>query len=271
VKVRVLGAYGGELGPYRNSAYLFDNGVLLDAGGASSALDIDEVRAIKAIVLTHAHADHIASLPFLLDVRIGCGALEVYALRETIATLRVHMFNNKIWPDFERIPDPRNPLLRFHELERERPLDLEGLRFLPVPVDHTVPTVGFVISDSRSSIVFSGDTGPTRRIWELAVKADNLRAALIEVSFPERLDKISVMSKHLSTASVRDEIEKLPPDLPIVLYHLKPAFIGEIAAELSPLISLRRGVKIIEQDRTYDFASATFGPVRRPQPATVEE
>src|SRR5205823_3824619 len=122
---------------------------------ASSALSVDEVRALKGVVITHAHADHISSIPFLLDVRIGAESLHIYGLRETIAALRIHVFNNKIWPDFERIPDPRHPLLHYHEVERERPFELGGLRFTPIAVDHTVPTVGYLVSDGRSTVLFS--------------------------------------------------------------------------------------------------------------------
>lgn len=253
MKITVLGAYGGELGSHRGSAYLFENGVLLDAGGASGAMTLDEVRSLKAIVLTHAHADHISSIPFLLDVRIGYEALPIYALRETIAALRIHVFNNRIWPDFERIPDHRNPLLRYVEIEREKEFELHGVRFLPVGVDHTVPTVGFIISNEGGSIVFSGDTGPTRRIWELARSTEDLRAALVELSFPARLDRISTLSKHFSTLSIRGELEKIAPEIPVIIYHLKPAFIDEIKAELEPIAAERGNLSLIEQGKTYEF------------------
>jgi ribonuclease BN (tRNA processing enzyme) len=254
MKLRVLGAYGGELGSYRNSSYLFEDArVLLDAGCASQVLTVEEIRKLRAVVLTHPHADHISSLPFMLDVRIGAGTLDVYALRETIAALRIHIFNNKIWPDFERIPDPRHPLLRYHEIEREKPLDLDDLRFTPVPVDHTVPTVGYVIENGKSSVVFSSDTGPTRRIWEVAARTENLKAVIVEVSFPERLDRISTLSKHLSTVTIRDELAKLPQAVPTFLNHLKPAFLEELHRELAPIMAERANVRLLDQDLTYDF------------------
>lgn len=253
MKVRVLGAYGGELGPYRNSAYLFDDAMLLDAGGASPAMTVEDVRRLKAIVLTHAHADHIASIPFLLDVRIGFDTLDIWGLRETIAALRIHVFNNKIWPDFERIPDPRHPLLRYHEVEREKPFELGGLRINPVAVDHTVPTVGYVVEDEGGAVIFSADTGPTGRIWEVAARTERLKAIMIEVSFPERLDRIATLSKHISTLTIRDELDKLPAGVPVFLNHLKPAFIEEIRRELAPVLVERPGVRYLEQDETYEF------------------
>jgi cAMP phosphodiesterase len=253
MKVRVLGAYGGELGPYRNSSFLLERAVLLDAGCASQVLSTEEIRDLKAVVLTHAHADHIASLPFLLDVRIGENTLDVYGLRETIAALRIHVFNNKIWPDFERIPDARHPLLRYHEIEREKPFEVNGLRFHPIAVDHTVPTVGYFVAGAGATALFSSDTGPTKHIWDVAAHTENLRAIVLEVSFPERLDRIATLSKHLSTVTLRDELDKLPKGVPVLLNHLKPAFADEIRRELAPVLAERANVRFLEQDQTYEL------------------
>jgi ribonuclease BN (tRNA processing enzyme) len=253
MKVRVLGAYGGELGPYRSSAFLLEGGVLLDAGGASGALGLEEARTLRACLVTHQHLDHIASIPFLLDARIGASTLPVYGLRETANALRQHLFNEKIWPDFQRIPDPRHPLLRYVEIERERPFSLGGFEVTPIAVDHTVPTVGYIVRDGTGSVVFSADTGPTRRIWEAVARLDDCRAVLLELSFPARLEKVAVLSKHLSTESLRAELQKIPAAIPIYLNHLKPAFLDEIARELAPIMIEHKNVRLLEQDRTYDF------------------
>jgi hypothetical protein len=50
------------------------------------------------------------------------------------------LFNNATWPDFTRLPDNLLPAVTFHELLDERPLELDGVRFTPIPVDHPVPT-----------------------------------------------------------------------------------------------------------------------------------
>lgn len=253
MKVRVLGAYGSELGRCRNTAYLLEGGILLDAGGASPALEKAEVRDLRACVLTHAHMDHIASLPFLLDARNGCGTLTVHGLRETILALKMHVFNDKIWPDFQKIPDPKHPLLRYHEIERERPFELAGYTFTPVAVDHTVPTVGYIVENGRSSVVFSADTGPTHRIWEALEGRGDVRAVFLEVSFPARLEKVTRQSKHLSTGMLRDELAKIPAGIPVFLNHLKPTFLDEIQRELAPILAEHPNVRMAEQDRVYDF------------------
>jgi ribonuclease BN (tRNA processing enzyme) len=62
----------------------------------------------------------------------------------------------------------------------------EDLTVIPVPVHHTVPTVGFIVHDEAGALVFSGDTGPTEELWEVARGIGNVRAIIVEASFPNR-------------------------------------------------------------------------------------
>jgi hypothetical protein len=59
-----------------------------------------------------------------------------------------------------------------------------GLRIVPVRVNHLVPTVGFLISDERTTILYSGDTYQTEDLWRAASSMPSLKAAFIEVSYP---------------------------------------------------------------------------------------
>ncbi len=254
MKVRVLGTYGGELGPFRNSAYLLEDSILLDAGGASAALGLAEVLRLEACVLTHAHLDHVASIPFLLDARHGCPPLDVYATAATLEALEAHIFNGRIWPDFRRIPDPKNPLLRYRAIDPGREFAIGALRFRAVAVDHTIPTVGYLVTDGRATVAFSGDTGPTRRLWEEAAAATpGLRAAFVEVSFPARLAAVARQSKHLSTADIEEELRKLPPGTPVYLTHVKPAFAEEVVRELAPALARAPHVRLAEQGAVYEL------------------
>lgn len=85
---------------------LLDHDVLIDAGTGVGDLSLDELSLIDHVFLTHAHLDHIAFLPFMLDSVAGMrdGPLTVYATEGTLETLQQHIFNWKIWPDFRQIP-----------------------------------------------------------------------------------------------------------------------------------------------------------------------
>ena len=60
---------------------------------------------LQAIACTHAHLDHIASIPIFIDeeFRRLTSPLIVYALPEVILSLRQFVFNDQIWPNFEKI------------------------------------------------------------------------------------------------------------------------------------------------------------------------
>ena len=146
------------------------------------AQTLDELARIDHVLISHSHLDHVLSIPLLADsvirLRQGPGGLSelrpihVYALPETLEALRAHIFNGVIWPDFTRLPNHLLPVIRFHELQDEVPVVIGevggagGVRFTPIPVNHVVPTYGFLIENGNSSFLWSSDTGPTQRLWE---------------------------------------------------------------------------------------------------------
>jgi ribonuclease BN (tRNA processing enzyme) len=106
----------------------------------------------------------------------------------------------------------------------------------PVRVTHTVEAVGFVVSDGRGAIAISGDTGPTHAFWRAVNAATNLKALLVETSFPSRLQRLADVSGHLTPRTLASELAKLERNgFPILVYHLKPAFAAELRREITSL------------------------------------
>ena len=116
---------------------------------------------------THSHIDHTNSLPFFIDNVYGNGdcRVNIFSSPATIYAVRRHLFNNTFWPDFARLPNHLLPALRFHELLDEITVEIEGLRFTPIPTNHLVPTHGFLIEKGSAAVLWSSDTGPTKRLW----------------------------------------------------------------------------------------------------------
>lgn len=251
MEVRVLGMHGGEVQESRSSCYLLDGHVLLDAGGGQALLSEGEADGIDGCIVTHAHLDHVYGLPLLLDRRYGCPTLEVRSIAPVIRTLTTHMFNDALWPDLTRIPDRASPFVRFVEVTPEVPVRVAGLEATPVEVSHSVPAVGWLVSlPGERPVVFSGDTGPTTRLWEMAT-ARAARAAFVEVSYPDRLARIAALSGHLTPATLADAIGRLPPGIPIRLIHLKPELAAEIESELAPLLAAHGNIGIARAGATY--------------------
>jgi ribonuclease BN (tRNA processing enzyme) len=251
MQIEVLGCAGGQSLETRLTCLLIDGETALDAGSLAQALPVERQVGVRRILLSHSHTDHTNSIPFFVENVYGRseGALDIYASGPTIYALRRHLFNNATWPDFTRIPNHLLPAVRFHELEDEVPVTFDGVTFTPIPVDHLVPTYGFLIEKNGSSVMWSSDTGPTQRLWEVANAAPGLRAVWIETSFDNSLQNIADLSYHLTPATLREELTKLERDVPVLLHHLKPVCAAKIRQEVASLGEPRIG--FLEQGRVY--------------------
>jgi ribonuclease BN (tRNA processing enzyme) len=254
MKIRVLGAFGGEGLGHRPSAFLINDKILIDGGSVSSALTVPEQLAIEHAVVSHAHLDHIVGLAYLTETLAFCevgAAVTISSIDPVISTLRAGVFNNAIWPDFSRIPHPDVPVVKYRTLIEEVENRVADLWVTPVAVSHTVPAAGFIVHDGSAAVIYSGDTGPTDALWRCAHGMRGLRAIILECAFPNRLGPLAQVAKHMTPALIRRELDKLPPDVPVWIFHVKPQFHEELAEELSRIDGNR--VSILTQDRVYNL------------------
>jgi ribonuclease BN (tRNA processing enzyme) len=237
VRIRVLGAHGGSTPRHRQTSFLVGDALCVDAGAVTDALSLEEQERVRAVLVTHSHMDHVASLPFLVENVFGRtrGPLEVLAPEDVLESLTTHLFNDALWPDFSRIPGQSGPSVTFRPVPVGVPFSADGLMATAVRVSHVVPTYGYVLADERAAVVFSGDTGPTEEIWSAARRVANLRALFVECSFPSDLQRIADVSFHLTPTTLRAEMAKFPKDVPIYLYHMKPPALGRLRAEIAAL------------------------------------
>jgi ribonuclease BN (tRNA processing enzyme) len=227
MRLRVLGCSGGIGGHLRTTSFLLDRDVLVDAGTGVGDLSLSELAQIDHVFLTHAHLDHLASVPFLVD---SVGAMRdrplvLHATRATLEMVRAHVFNWEIWPDFSEIPSRAQPYLSYEPQELGETVELEGRRITPLPANHTVPAVGFRLDSGRSSLVFSGDTTNHDPFWEEVNRIPDLRYLIIETAFCNREQDLAIASKHLCPSMLAEELAKLRLRPEIFITHLKP---GEI-------------------------------------------
>ena len=239
MRIRVLGSSGSEVPGHNPPAFLIDDFLLLDAGTVSLSLDREAQCQITHIFLTHAHFDHIKAIPFLLDNIVssdqGC-QLTIFSGKEVIEDLKRNIFNDRIWPDFTILPNSLHPVIRFQEVFPGEPVAVRGYRVHSTTVDHCVPAYGYLIENSsKLAVAYTGDTGPTERIWRL-MGDHRVKALIIEVSFPDELLELALSSGHLTPSLLAAEIRKMPA-LPEKIYitHLKPFHRDTIKSQLSKL------------------------------------
>ncbi|HKA36026.1 MAG TPA: 3',5'-cyclic-nucleotide phosphodiesterase [Thermoanaerobaculia bacterium] len=252
VAVRALGPYGGSAPGYRLTTFLLDGETALDAGCLTDALPLAAQRRVKRVLLTHAHFDHIASLPLLCDNLYGqARPLEVLAPAPVLATLRRDVFNDRVWPDFTRLPSRGRPTAVLKPVPEGRAFSAGGFSVVAFAVKHTVPAYGYVVSKRGRSVLFSGDTRPTERLWEEARRARNLKAIFLEVSFSDTQAPLAKASGHFTPSQLAEGLAKAPPRVPVYLYHMKPPSLSRIRREIDALGEPR--LKLLDSERSFRF------------------
>jgi ribonuclease BN (tRNA processing enzyme) len=257
MRVQILGCSGAIAQHARTTSFLIDEHILIDAGTGVGDLTVDQMLGIEHVFITHAHLDHIAALPLMIDTVAGglTRPIVAHALPETIAALKQHIFNGTIWPDFSRIPDPENPFLVFEPLQVGQVVAVSGHRVEVLPAAHTVPAVGYAVDTPTGHWVFTGDTCTNPRFWQ---RANQLRMAMlvIETAFSERELSLALRSQHLSPSLLADELQHLDlarhPGLRIGITHTKPIERGLIQAEVGQMV---QGMELIwlEAGQVFDF------------------
>lgn len=232
----MLGPYGGSTAKCRMTAFLINGITSLDAGALSTSLTVREQYRVRHVVITHSHFDHVVALPFLLENTFGRKTpVEILAPANVLTPLKRHLFNDALWPDFSRLPSRRHATMKFRTIAEGRDHSVDGVSFMPIAVKHSVPSYGYLISNGHSSILFSGDTAPTRRLWEVADATENLRAIFLEVSFANELSAVARASKHLTPSLLEAELAKTRQSVPVYLYHMKPPSARAIRREVRAL------------------------------------
>lgn len=234
--LRILGCSGTEARGHSPTSFLIDRTLLVDTGAVCSALDIDEQLAINRVLITHPHLDHVRGLPILADnlnLADGERSLTVIGIPQVLEIIWSHLLNDLIWPDFNKIPSKEKPVLVYRSIREESEFPVDDFRILAFPSSHSVPSVGYRIARDGKVLVFSGDTGPTDRLWYWA---DGTDALIIDVSFPNRMEQLALMSGHLTPRLLARELTKCQR-LPrrICISHIKPQFYHVVRTELEEL------------------------------------
>jgi ribonuclease BN (tRNA processing enzyme) len=251
VKLRILGSSGAELQGHNPPAFLIDEGLLLDAGTIGASLNEAEQWKIRDILLTHSHLDHIRGIPFLADnliLRSKKHSVTIYSIKPVLDTLKKNLLNDAIWPDFTRIPDVKNPILKIKTLQTGRAFNLNGYSITAYKVNHSVPAVGYIVTGQNGKrLLYTGDTGPTEDLWKAA---GDINTAIIEISFPNSMEDLALISKHLTPGLFMKELQKMRT-IPgrILITHPKPQYFSRIKKEIDAL--RLKNIEILKDGTTY--------------------
>ncbi|OGP91423.1 MAG: hypothetical protein A2157_00425 [Deltaproteobacteria bacterium RBG_16_47_11] len=255
MKIKVLGASGAELPGYNPPSLLLNDRILFDAGSLTHVLDLKDQLKIGDIFVTHAHLDHITGIPFLAENVVFAKSkspIRIFSIPPVIRAIKRHILNGSIWPDFTAIPNPRHPILNLIELKTGLPIRIRGYSITPYEVNHSVRAVGYLVEDRRKRRFFyTGDTGPSKDFWG-RIEERQLNCLIIEVSFPNRMEKMAIETGHLTPRLLKRELSKIKrmPEK-VFITHLKPKHAQAIKTELQKLRI--KNLKLLRDEETIEI------------------
>ena len=243
MKISVLGCSGAKSVGKSPTTFLIDECLLIDSGSVVSKLESSFIlEKLKYLLLTHSHFDHILELPFLLELIIqkGNNPFQIFASGDSIKSLYSNIFNYECWPNLFEIAEKQQNDIKLTKYVNLETFNAGEYEITPVPVNHTVTTHGFIVEHGGVSLAFTGDTYSTDLFWEYCNKIQNLKAVIVDLSFPSSMKKTAEVTKHMNTDVLIQELNKLnSTDLPILISHMKPDHSENIKAEIESNLSGR--------------------------------
>jgi cAMP phosphodiesterase len=256
VRIRLLPSSAGRRSQFQClTSFIVDDRLAIDGGSIGFAFTPREIGHIHHIIITHAHSDHTASLPIYIAEAFPLleAPVIVYGTGEVISALREFVFNDYIWPNFEKLQlsNASGPALEFRELQPRSTVSIAGMEVTPIPVNHIVPTVGLLVQNEATAVLFTSDTYSTDEIWEAARDTKDLKAVFVDVSYPNELGELAASAKHLTPELLALELGKLRREVEVYAVHSKPMNRDNVIKQIAALENSR--VSIGEIDRLYEW------------------
>jgi len=241
------------------TCFLLNGNVAVDAGSLAMAVTPAERSAIRDIVITHAHLDHIAGLPLFIDDQFSelTEAVRIHATSEVIDVLERDVFNWSVYPRFSELENSHGKVMEYRPFVQGEQFRVGDLLFESLEVNHKVPCSGFLISDDSCSIAITGDTANMDSFWT-AISRRKITALLIECAFPNELTELAEMSCHLTPNTLAAELEKFQDaQCEVWIINIKPSYRESVLQQISILKTPR--IKDLKVGRTYEWTGESLG------------
>ena len=253
MQIKILGAHNCESNNTRLVSLLIDDILAVDAGGLTSSLSFSTQQKLKAILITHAHYDHIRDIPAIaMNALLNESSINIYSTQDVCDKLEYYLLNDILYPAFLKRP-PDNPAIKFTIINSVK--QINGYHILAVPMTHSLPAIGFQITaPSGKTVFYTGDTGPgLADCWQQI----SPQLLIIEVTAPNKYEEYAYRAGHLTPKLLKKELESfrsLKGYLPeVITVHMNPQQTNKIKAEIKAVneslnISIRMAYEGMQLD-----------------------
>ena len=237
------------------STCIINEHIAIDAGALGTMVPAATQDRVSDIFLSHCHMDHVMSLPFFLEQRdlVKNAVPTIHAHAACIDALHKHFFNDLIWPDLGRIEREEGvQFCRFEDLAVGATATCHGVQVTSLQLSHTVPTFGFLVSDSSAVVAFISDTEYSPSWVQVLNRRPKLTGVFLECTFPTRLQWLAEKSKHMTPDDTARFMRQWDGDLPrIIINHAKPNLLSEVQSELEA--ALDGPFEMLKTGQRYEF------------------
>ena len=201
---------------------------------------------VKAYLISHAHLDHVAGLVLNSP---DDSAKPLLGTAATLDTIRDHLFNWKVWPNFGDEGEGFQ-LKKYHYVrlapKQEQPIDGTTMTVTPFELCHSgVSSTAYLIQANGAYALYFGDTGPDEaekcdnlnQVWQAIaplIREQKLAGMFLESSYPDPREAKQLFG-HLTPTWMLKELHRLAdlvnPEQPntalaglrVLVTHIKPA------------------------------------------------
>ncbi len=250
MEVRILGAHQSDAIDQHFTTIVVDATLAIDAGSISSALTREEQLRVRDILLTHQHWDHVKDLAGFGFNLMGAGATAaIYCTDQVQQVIRTTLLNSQYWIDFFAGPNPNHPVFVPRRVEPGIEIAVGAYRVVPIPVNHSVPTLGYQLTDpSGHKLYYTGDNGPGCGEFWSAAQPDVL---ITECTFSNVEADVAAQHGHLCPIFLQESLEVYRARqgyIPrVILVHVNPLHeeriqleVDEVARRLHAAIEIGR-------------------------------